>query len=143
MEARVKFPTPRHLLKCQFPASRVTFSNRLERICLLQPHIVFTVTQERQCQKMSPLRDIIKVAKMAAMSNSRPFSSGLLAKPLENVKIHGTGTSWKKTAVHHPGQTFCKMFGLNNFHIAINESTAQFHRYTYQQALRLLPRENK
>ena len=27
--------------------------DRLERICLLQPHIVFTATQERQCQKMS------------------------------------------------------------------------------------------
>ena len=55
-----QIPHPQAPTKCQFPASGVTFSNRvdliidrLERICLLQPHIVFTATQERQYQKMS------------------------------------------------------------------------------------------
>ena len=60
MEARVKFPIPRHLLNVNFPPwgnffyqSQDLIIDRVERICLFQPHIVFTATQEKQCQKMS------------------------------------------------------------------------------------------
>ena len=49
-----------------FYQSQDLIIDRLERICLLQPHIVFMATQERQCQKMSSsaMQGIIKVAKM-------------------------------------------------------------------------------
>ena len=36
-----------------FYQSQDLIIDRLERICLFLPHIVFTATQERQCQKMS------------------------------------------------------------------------------------------
>ena len=56
-----QIPHPQAPTECQFPTPGVTFSircqdliiDRLERICLFQPHIVFTAFQERQCQKMS------------------------------------------------------------------------------------------